>query len=231
MPFSDAAAVTECQRGRGGRVLQVDLLGRRWRLERVADLESLWDDLGEKDFGDDERLPYWVELWPSSILLSRWLHRHGADIAGRVCIDMGCGLGLTAMVGTSLGARVMALDYEEQALRYARRNAEANKVPGSVWTLMDWRFPGLRQGAADFVWGGDVMYEARFVEPVAAFLEHALAPHGRAWIAEPDRTVYGPFVERMRSVGWNVDKSLTEKVPMEHCRSTVNIWSMVRKGR
>lgn len=231
MPVFDAAAAPGCPHGRDAQVLEVDLLGRKWRLERAADLESLWDGIGEDDFGDDERLPYWVELWPSSILLARWLHRHGIDIAGRTCIDMGCGLGLTAMVGAALGARVVALDYEEQALRHARRNAQANAVPDPLWTLMDWRSPGLGRGVADFVWGGDVMYEARFAEPVAAFLEHVLAPAGRAWIAEPDRTVYGPFVERMRSAGWRVDKSLTEKVPMAHCRTTVNIWSMARGGR
>lgn len=229
MTVSDAATGKGCP-VRASQTLEVEVLGRRWRLERAADLESLWESIGEDDFGDDERLPYWVELWPSSILLADWLHSHGADIAGRICVDMGCGLGLTAMVGAGLGARVAALDYEEQALRHARHNAVLNGVPASLWTCMDWREPGLRKGAAQFVWGGDVMYEARFVEPVAAFLEHALAPDGRAWIAEPDRTVYGPFAERMRSAGWNVDKSLTRKVPMEHCLATVNIWSLARKG-
>ena len=63
----------------------------------------------------------------------------------------------------------------------------ASSVPQPCFVQMDWRFPAVRQGAFDRLWAGDVMYEKRFIEPVAAFLDHALAVDGVAWVAEPDR--------------------------------------------
>ena len=61
---------------------------------------SVWNAmLDDPQNFEDERLPYWTELWPSSIALCRWLEERRAEIAGRPCLDLGCGLGLTAMVG------------------------------------------------------------------------------------------------------------------------------------
>ena len=44
--------------------LTVNACGRDWTLERAADMEALWESMTE--FTEDERLPYWTELWPSS---------------------------------------------------------------------------------------------------------------------------------------------------------------------
>ena len=89
-----------------GAWITVHCAGRGWRLERAADLEALWDAMTEDAAAfEDERIPYWAELWPSSLVLAEWLALRRADIAGRRCLDLGCGLGLTALVGQWLGAR------------------------------------------------------------------------------------------------------------------------------
>ena len=155
--------------------------GRQWRLTRAADLEELWDAMTADPHNfEDERLPYWTELWPSSVALAGWLAARQEEIAGRVCLDLGCGLGLTALVGQWLGARVTAVDYEEAALHFASRNAALNGVTQPCWALMDWRRPAVRARSMARIWGGDIMYEKRFVAPVLRFLEHALAPDGAA---------------------------------------------------
>ena len=46
--------------------IELSLCGRQWHLERAGDLESLWDAMDSDEFGEDERLPYWTELWPAS---------------------------------------------------------------------------------------------------------------------------------------------------------------------
>jgi predicted nicotinamide N-methyase len=206
------------------------VLGREWRLARVADLESLWDQIGQDDLDQDERLPYWVELWPASLALGEWLGEHRDQVAGRRVLDLGCGLGLTAMAAASLGGRVLGLDYEFEALRYAVANARANAVDGVVFACMDWRVPAVREGAADLVVAGDVMYEKRFAAPVADFLAHALAPRGLAWVAEPNRTIYGHFREVLAGRGWRMDKIRTVGVPQEGRTVTVNIWEIARPG-
>ena len=176
--------------------------GRAWRLRR-ADLEALWTSLNEDDpaWREDERLPYWAELWPSSLALAAWLADRRADIAGRVCLDVGCGLGFTALAGQWLGGRVMGMDYDAEALVYARHNAELNAVPGVTWTVMDWRAPALQPGGVERAWAADIVYERRFAAPVAAFLAHILAPDGAAWIAEPGRVVFRALLDELPAHG------------------------------
>ena len=50
------------------RTREVDIGGRMWRLELPHSAEDL---ISEDDFGRDERLPYWADLWPSAIVLAR----------------------------------------------------------------------------------------------------------------------------------------------------------------
>ena len=134
--------------------------GRLWRRQRAADLETLWNAmLDDPQNFEDERLPYWTELWPSSIALCRWLEERRDEIAGRPCLDLGCGLGLTAMVGQWLGAQVIGMDYEEEALQFASLNARHNGVTSPLWTVMDWRQPAVRPRSIFRLWGGDIMYE------------------------------------------------------------------------
>ena len=215
--------------------IDVTACGRRWELLRAANLEELWEAMTEdpRNF-EDERLPYWTELWPSSLVLAQWLERRRAEIAGRICLDLGCGLGLTALVGNLLGARVLGLDYEAEALHFAARNAAHNGlVPGPLWTVMDWRRPAVRRGIAERIWGGDIMYEKRFVAPVMRFLEHALCPDGVAWLAEPGRNVYDAFLQALHGGGWQgrrvfgaqVEPLYAQPVPV-----TVHVWEISRRS-
>lgn len=220
----------------------VELLGKRWELERYGDLESLWEAMGEDEstahelFGDDERLPYWTELWPSSMLLGEWLGRKRQSIEGRRCLDLGCGLGLTALAGASCGGFVLGMDYEWPAVFFARRNSRHNAVnmpSPPMWAQMDWRAPAFIQGAFHCIWGADVMYERRFIEPVAAFLEHTLVDDGIAWIAEPSRALYADFARRMQDAGWRCQKVHSAKTPHVTAPGPpagVNIWELARQA-
>lgn len=200
--------------------------GRRWLLDREADLETLWDRMDDDALDEDERLPYWAEVWPASLLLGEWLVRNRDMVAGRRCLDVGCGLGLTAMIAVDLGARVLAFDYVPEALAYARHNAALNGVPQPLWTVMDWRFPALPQGAFEFIWAGDVLYEKRFFEPLTTLFRHALAPGGRIWVGEPVRTVSRPVWDDLEREGFAPEKLTTEKVALCGQEPTVNLWEI-----
>jgi len=214
--------------------IELAVCGRVWKLTRRADVESLWAQMGEGDFDEDERLPYWTELWPAGVALCSWLFRKRDAIRGHVCVDMGCGLGLTALVAQWLGARVLAMDYEPEALRYARENAACNEVASPFWTVMDWRRPALASRCARYVWGGDIMYESRFAAPILDFMEHVLAPGGCAWVAEPCRSVYDAFRSVLHSRRWagrcvyeqSVEALYAQSVPV-----TARIWELTREER
>ena len=74
--------------------------GRIWHIRR-ADMDKLWADMDQKKGGED-RLPYWNEIWPSSLALAGWLAEMQDDIKGKPCLDMGCGLGFTALLSLDL---------------------------------------------------------------------------------------------------------------------------------
>lgn len=206
---------------------------RAWRLRRPADLETLWAAMGEGDF-DDERLPYWTELWPASLGLAAWLCSRKREIEGRPCLDLGCGLGLTAMVGQAAGAKVLALDYERKAIACCRQNSLLNHVPGIAWVVMDWRFPALGQGAFERLWAGDIMYERRFMEPVLKFFERALAPGGKVWLAEPGRKIFGEFLALLPDRGWRAAKVFEQRLEAVRPQKEligVRIWEMDRGAK
>jgi predicted nicotinamide N-methyase len=184
---------------RDARVLRVTACGRDWLLA-MENMESLWESM-TAFATDDERLPYWSELWPSSLALARWLHAHAGDIFRRVCLDVGCGIGFTALIGQWLGARMLAMDYEPRALAFARSNAACNGVPESLWLAMDWRRPALAEGSLDLAWGSDIMYERRFAAPLADFFRHVLRPGGRALLAEPSRATCDSFYAAVAARG------------------------------
>ena len=208
--------------------LKVRAAGRDWFLERTGDMERLWDEMDQADFGEDERLPYWAEIWPASVLLCDRLLRERERIAGKPCLDLGCGLGLTALVGSWLGARVLAVDYEAQALCFAQGNADLNGVPQPLWAVMDWRSPGLAAAAFEFIWGGDILYEKRFFDPLEALFRRCLAPGGEIWLGEPERTVSRPVWDRLAGRGWQCDIVLRDKVALGGQNQTVRLWRVTR---
>ena len=216
--------------------LRFSAFWREWSLRR-ANLEALWEGMDDesgplwKDWQADERLPYWAELWPSSLALAAWLAEQKAAITGRRCLDMGCGLGFSALVGRWLGAEVIGMDYDAEALRYAKVNATLNAIDGVEWQCMDWREPALPEKSIDIIWAGDIVYERRFAGPVAAFMAYALKPDGRAWIAEPGRAVFAGLPEALPRHGLVCRKLRTtptwplnrQEVPVP-----VSIWEIFR---
>lgn len=209
----------------GSRV-EVTVENRTWLLDRADDMEALWDAMDEGDLDEDERLPYWAEVWPASVLLGRHIVRNASRLEGRPCLDLGCGLGLTGMIAADVGALVVAFDYEWPAVRFARHNADLNGVPQPLWTVMDWRQPAVPKASFDFIWGGDVLYEKRFFEPLIALFRHALAPGGKIWIGEPVRTVSRPVWDELRQRGFSPEKLTVEKVALCGQNATVNLWEI-----
>lgn len=209
----------------GSRV-EVTVGERVWLLDRAADMEALWDAMDDEDLDEDERLPYWAEIWPASVLLGRHILRSADHLKGRSCLDLGCGLGLTGMIAADVGADVVAFDYEWPAVRFAHHNGELNNVPQPLWTVMDWREPAVQQGAFEFIWGGDILYEKRFFEPLIRLFRHALAPGGKIWIGEPVRTVSRPVWDDLSERGFSPEKLTVEKVALCGQNATVNLWEI-----
>ena len=180
-------------------LLQVS--GHQIRVTRLANAEALLDDIEPVTFAEDERLPYWAELWPSAVALSHFLVRH-LDLEGRRVLELGCGLGLVSVVAALQGARVLCTDHEQAALEFARRNARRNACSGVRFRLVDWRRPALRR-RYDCILAADVIYESRSFAPLVSLFKRYLARGGTAVIAEPGRLNAPPFFKLLKQRGFS----------------------------
>lgn len=141
----------------------------------------------------EEELPYWAELWPSSLALSRVLHRR--PLRGLKVLELGCGMALPSIVAACGGARVLATDFQPDALDAARHNALVNGVVIEVG-LGDWRdtAPLVARGPWDLVIGADLLYEFHQIETLHRGLVELGAP---VLLGDQDRRPAAAFFERV----------------------------------
>src|SRR3954447_5501714 len=101
----------------------VVVAGEPISLLRPRDSDEL---LAEEAFDHEELLPYWAELWPSSVALARTVAARA--LRGARTLELGCGLGLASIAAARAGARVLATDWSAEALRFTSENASRNGV-------------------------------------------------------------------------------------------------------
>jgi ETFB lysine methyltransferase len=190
-------------------------------LPRAAD--ALID---EAEFAGDERLPYWAELWPSARALARHLLDAGPDDAP--VLELGCGVALPSLALRSRGVPVLATDWYDDALRFARVNAERNALGPLDARPLDWRHPppGIRFGR---IIAADVAYEARNAPLLAALLDRVAATPAVVLLADPGRVHAPELLALLGAGGWSVERVDERREPSaEGAFSTVGIWRIAR---
>jgi predicted nicotinamide N-methyase len=155
--------------------------------------------ISEEDFARDERLPYWADIWPSSIILARRLLEERG--AGRHLLELGCGLGLATMAAMRVGFEVLATDYYEEALHFTRANAWRAFGREPRTRLVDWRALPADLDGFDRVIAADVLYERPYAQFVAQAIARTLAPTGAATVADPGRVGAGEFLKECKASG------------------------------
>jgi predicted nicotinamide N-methyase len=176
-----------------------------WALS-VAHPRRAEDLIDRDDYARDERLPYWAELWPSARVLAAELA--GRDLAGRRVLELGCGVGLPAIVAALAGAEALATDWYEEALAFVDVNAARAGVDVATM-FVDWSDPPpALTGSApyDLVVGADLLYEERNGVALAALLPRLLPPGGEALIADPRRPHAAVLLDLLRDAGWSLDE-------------------------
>jgi len=171
---------------------------------RVADLREYVDPevlLGIEEPPDP---PYWMHLWPGALVLARRLAE--IDLAGRRVLEVGCGLGLPALLAARLGAAVVATDWQVGPLRMLRQSAARNA--SRVATVqMDWHHMAVRRHAFDLVVGADVAYDVAEEHALAVAFAESVRPGGRLILADSVNTYRRGFVGRLQSLGFQMKES------------------------
>jgi predicted nicotinamide N-methyase len=178
---------------------EMAVAGHRLRLAHPRCAEELID---EDDYARDERLPYWAELWPSARVLAGAIA--AGRPAGRRVLELGCGVGLPAVVAALAGAQVLATDWYAEALAFTRANAAAAGARLET-ILLDWGRPApelLARAPFDLVVGADLLYEERNGRALARLLPRLLPPGGEALIADPRRPHALALTQPLERRGW-----------------------------
>ena len=188
---------------------------------------SAEDLINEADFERDERLPYWAELWPSSVVLAGEVEQE--DGAHRALLELGCGVGLVTIAAVRAGFDVTATDYYEDALLFTRANAWRALGQEVRTRHVDWRALPGDLGRYSRVLGSDVLYERPYGALVAGVLEATLAVDGVATLADPGRVGAEVFVEECAARGLSVR---VEPRPYRSgsVRQTIRLYQVVRRA-
>jgi SAM-dependent methyltransferase len=199
-------------RGYRVHVERVTIAGGAYELLAPDRPERLLDDPRVRArFEADEYLPYWGTVWPAALTLAEVVAGWGpAGVSSPTVLELGCGLGLVGAVAARLGYSVVGSDYDEDALAFARANAERNGATTLRVRSIDWRqtYADLRP---ERIVGADVLYERRNLEPVVGFTARHLAPGGFALLSDPWRGTADPFPEVARAAGFRIDVEQRER--------------------
>jgi predicted nicotinamide N-methyase len=179
----------------------VDIGDRQFEILRPRDAEAL---INEADFDRDERLPYWADVWPSSLVLGARLREERG--AGRTLLELGCGVGVVGLAAASAGFDVTLSDYYEDALLFARVNL-ARAGFDAVARALDWRALPDDLPTYDAVAASDVLYERPYAQLVVEVIDRTLAHDGIALVADPGRVAAPEFTLAARKRGLTVDDS------------------------
>lgn len=163
----------------------------------VRDTNVLLEHIKVDEFNEDERLPYWAEIWPSSIALAEYLLRK--DIKDKKVLELGCGVGLVGISAALRGADVLMTDYDEDALWFVKQNIQKNfnqdKSDGEIIVAtLDWRAPKLTE-TYDLIIGSDLLYEKRNHKPILKLIDEYINDHGEAVLTDPNRSTLDSFLK------------------------------------
>lgn len=180
---------------------RIDINGRLLSVWRPPDMEELIDLVA---FEEDERIPYWADVWESAIVLAEELA--AVDGRGLALLELGCGLGLPSLAAAQAGFTVTASDYEPPALEGVRFNAVRNGLDKISTLELDWRALPEDLGRFHRVVAADVLYESHHPAALADVIARTLRPDGIALVADPGRQKAAGFEAAARTAGLGVVK-------------------------
>ena len=185
-------------------LVEIPGIGVTYEITRPADFDALLDSAAEDP---QQNLPYWAELWPSGIALASEILQSSEPLRNVRALEIGCGLGVTAIAALQQGLSLLVTDYASESLALCALNTARNVGRTPVASRANWREPDASflqavTGGFPLVLAADVLYEARDVEPLRELVDQVVAPGGTLWLAEPGRPPARRFVDEMTRAGW-----------------------------
>lgn len=182
---------------------RLDVGDLRFEIETPPNFESLLNACVMHTPDNVDRIPYYATLWPSALAMADAIWQRRDAVIGTRVIELGCGLGLPAIVAKRLGANVLATDFHPDAAEWLQRNAARNDV---TIDFLPMAWDAIADcGRFDLIIGSDLLYERRHIAALAVAITALATPTGIALIADPGRDGLTDFSATMTSHGWQAE--------------------------
>ncbi len=190
-------------------------------------IEDFLDSVAEDDDLNEDKIPYWSELWPSSLMLGKFILTHPHIFREKRCLDLGCGLGLVSMALKLSQAIVYSQDIMFESLVFLKNNFSKNKIPYPVCIQGDWRYPCFKKNSLDIIVASDVLYERRFHVPILTFINYTLKQSGAVYITTPKREGAWDFFKKATS--YNLTSYLIKKnsIYLNKITTQIYLWKFI----
>ncbi|MCK6602155.1 MAG: class I SAM-dependent methyltransferase [Bacteroidetes bacterium] len=204
---------------------EIEIGQKTYRFAMVRDSWQLLDKIDPEAFREDEKMPYWAEIWTGSIPISRFLVSQ-AFAAGSTFLEIGAGVGVISAVLSANGYRCVATDYDEDALGFCRLNGELNGSGTLLETaFLDWRKPDLTE-KFDYIVGSDIVYEVRNMLPILDVAEKNLKPGGTFFFSDPGRRPMEHLKTLIRETSFTMTAVHSERIQFRHTDQEVTIYAI-----
>jgi predicted nicotinamide N-methyase len=171
------------------------------QLYQITNIDEVFDALITSEKNNpaliDERIPYWTELWPSAIALSEFIIENSLLLNDKKVIEIGAGLALPSLVASRFCDYITTTDYIQDALHFAQRNSELNKIENIKFDLLDWRNIRDDHPKYDVILASDIAYEKRFFADLPTALLSLMHEDSIAILTEPNRLFAKPFIDAL----------------------------------
>lgn len=186
------------------RLKQVEIItnGHTIRLVKVVNIDELLERANDPD-----EIPFWAELWPSSIGLAYYILQNQIDFKEKSMLELGAGVGLAGIAAKLAGSQVVQTDFTVEALRFTQVNCLRNQVAVGKLLPADWRNFPTEIGNFDWIIGADILYAKNLHNPLLKIFRQSLKPGGTVLLTDPGRSYAKDFIRQSALTGWQVRQS------------------------
>ena len=218
------------------RTDRIDLPGHDvplW-IRRTADYQRLLSN-AVYDPAQDV-MPHWAEIWPSGVVLAGVIAQHPHRLQDRRVLELGPGVGVTAVAALQAGADLVVADAAAGSLALCAFNTldQAGVEPTPL--RVNWRTSrrALMKAAGEgfsLVLAADTLYHEADVVPLLVLVERLVTPGGELWLADPGRAPAKHFVNELRRAGWRGTSEQVESPWPDPQDQTIDIVTVYRLRR
>jgi 2-polyprenyl-3-methyl-5-hydroxy-6-metoxy-1,4-benzoquinol methylase len=165
--------------------------GRPFTFLRPLNIESF---LNEED--PLKGFPLWAKIWEASYLLADQLAQRKVE-AGKLYLEIGCGLGVVGIVVSCFGHDVTMTEADRHALQFARANAQINHCTEAEIIELDWN-KALLDGRFDCIFASEIVYHEKDFDPLLRLFKTLLKPEGEVILSSEARRTTIQFYREMQ---------------------------------